>query len=114
GERERPFACTRCGKRFAKSTSLVRHNLTHTGERPHQCSQCGKTFLTSGELLLHKRIHTHTTLSLLLLREEVQVLLRPQHSFSTSTRLKRHMRTHMEKGIVVESLKTAFNQLNSF
>uniref|UniRef100_A0A3Q3W8W6 C2H2-type domain-containing protein n=1 Tax=Mola mola TaxID=94237 RepID=A0A3Q3W8W6_MOLML len=73
--------------RFSKSTSLVRHNLTHTGQWPHQCSQCGKTFLTSGELL-HKRIHT---------AERPYPCSYCERRFRCSSDLNMHIRTHTGK-----------------
>ncbi|NXG06467.1 ZN551 protein, partial [Sakesphorus luctuosus] len=32
--REKHYKCLECGKSFSKSTSLIQHQMIHTGERP--------------------------------------------------------------------------------
>lgn len=41
---EKPVACTQCGKRFAQTSDLRRHNRVHTGERPYVCEVCNQNF----------------------------------------------------------------------
>uniref|UniRef100_A0A8U8BNS0 Uncharacterized protein n=1 Tax=Geospiza parvula TaxID=87175 RepID=A0A8U8BNS0_GEOPR len=53
---ERPYECSKCGKRFQTSSHLLQHYQSHTEERPFQCPE--KRFHTSSHLLRHYRIHT--------------------------------------------------------
>ncbi|VDP86884.1 unnamed protein product [Echinostoma caproni] len=55
---EKPFNCQYCGRAFADSSSLSAHRRIHTGERPYSCPECGKRFSVSSSLVKHRRIHT--------------------------------------------------------
>uniref|UniRef100_A0A674J3T0 C2H2-type domain-containing protein n=1 Tax=Terrapene triunguis TaxID=2587831 RepID=A0A674J3T0_9SAUR len=52
---ERPFPCPVCGKAFALSATLLRHQLVHTGERPYRCGECGRSYTQSSYLRQHQR-----------------------------------------------------------
>ncbi|XP_039608376.1 zinc finger protein 473-like [Polypterus senegalus] len=54
---ERPHRCTRCFKRFSQISHLQKHTRIHTGERPHGCTRCGKRFSQLGHLQRHSKIH---------------------------------------------------------
>ncbi|XP_060543378.1 zinc finger protein 436-like [Pantherophis guttatus] len=38
-----------CGKMFAQSGSLIRHNRIHIREKPHKCMECGEGFARKGD-----------------------------------------------------------------
>lgn len=55
---ERPFLCRLCGKRYARSSTLNTHIMTHRNERPFACSYCGKRFTQKSDMKKHTYIHT--------------------------------------------------------
>ena len=60
--RRQPCYCplTDCGKRLARTDSLVRHMRIHSGERPWACPHagCDRRFVDKGSLNVHLRRHT--------------------------------------------------------
>ncbi|XP_015597658.1 zinc finger protein 595 [Cephus cinctus] len=57
-DKEKPYQCQHCGRRFTRPHEKVKHERIHTGEKPHACEVCGKTFRVSYCLTLHMRTHT--------------------------------------------------------
>ncbi|KAM4606889.1 uncharacterized protein O3C94_023102 [Discoglossus pictus] len=55
---ERPFSCPQCPKHFRCRSELLRHEPVHTGEKPYACKDCDKNFVSSSSLIRHQRIHT--------------------------------------------------------
>uniref|UniRef100_G1QAN2 Zinc finger protein 48 n=1 Tax=Myotis lucifugus TaxID=59463 RepID=G1QAN2_MYOLU len=52
-----PHVCGFCGKEFPRSSDLVKHRRTHTGEKPYKCAECGKGFADSSARIKHQRGH---------------------------------------------------------
>nr|XP_054767465.1 replication initiator 1-like [Lytechinus pictus] len=84
----RPFQCPSCPKSFAQRTSLRTHLRTHTGDRPYSCQDCQQRFGDLSTLTKHRRTHTGE---------------RPyrchhegcERAFAQSGNLKRHYKTHL-------------------
>ncbi|KAM7413806.1 hypothetical protein PAMA_018886 [Pampus argenteus] len=55
---EKAFSCSVCKKWFRYKGDADRHMRTHTGEKPFSCSVCGKRFSQSAGLASHRRTHT--------------------------------------------------------
>ncbi|NXA81472.1 ZN572 protein, partial [Thryothorus ludovicianus] len=49
--------CEQCRKRFLLSSTLRKHQRTHTEEKPFRCPDCGQSFRQNFTLVTHRRIH---------------------------------------------------------
>ncbi|NWZ88143.1 ZSCA2 protein, partial [Poecile atricapillus] len=50
--------CGKCGKSFSWSSSLIQHQVIHTGKQAYECLECGKSFGWSSALRNHQLIHS--------------------------------------------------------
>nr|XP_023022406.1 uncharacterized protein LOC111510704 [Leptinotarsa decemlineata] len=57
---EKPYKCTRCGKRFGCEKTYEVHLAKHAGNKPHKCdvSPCQKAFNHKTDLRRHMCLHT--------------------------------------------------------
>nr|AHN64748.1 Kruppel-like protein [Strongylocentrotus intermedius] len=114
-ERQLPFSCKFCPKRFSQASNCSSHQRTHTGARPFQCPSCPKAFAQRTSLRTHLRTHTGDRpyccqdcqqrfgdLSTLTKHRRTHTGERPyrcqhegcQRAFAQSGNLKRHYKTH--------------------
>ena len=56
-ERERPYACDKCPKKFLASADLKTHERIHLDVKPYTCTECAKGFSWNYELTRHMRHH---------------------------------------------------------
>lgn len=54
---ERPFKCTKCGKKYASQDAMDVHFKRHLGEKPNKCDSCPKTFNHKTDLRRHMYKH---------------------------------------------------------
>lgn len=55
---DKPFKCTRCGKRFSCEITYQEHLTKHAGDKPHKCELCPKQFNHKTDLRRHMCLHT--------------------------------------------------------
>lgn len=55
---DKPFKCSRCGKRFSCENQYMEHQGKHAGEKPHKCDLCPKQFNHKTDLRRHMCLHT--------------------------------------------------------
>lgn len=58
GKSRKSHLCRDCGKLFARSDMLTRHQLCHSGVKPYECSKCKQVFSRKDHLSTHERTHT--------------------------------------------------------
>ena len=52
---ERPFECSQCGKKFARTSDLKQHELCHEKLPQFKCSLCEKCFKSRKGWVKHKQ-----------------------------------------------------------
>lgn len=55
---EKPYKCSRCGKRFSCEETYREHLSKHAGDKPHKCDLCPKQFNHKTDLRRHMCLHT--------------------------------------------------------
>lgn len=55
---DKPYKCDLCPKQFNHKTDLRRHMCLHTGQKPYTCETCGKGFIRKDHMLKHCETHT--------------------------------------------------------
>lgn len=55
---DKPFKCSRCGKRFSNEETHEEHASKHAGDKPHKCDRCPKQFNHKTDLRRHMCLHT--------------------------------------------------------
>lgn len=55
---DKPFKCSRCGKRFSCEITYQEHLSKHAGDKPHKCDLCPKQFNHKTDLRRHMCLHT--------------------------------------------------------
>ncbi|XP_018332809.1 putative uncharacterized protein DDB_G0291608 [Agrilus planipennis] len=55
---DKPFKCTRCGKRFSCEKQYQNHSTKHAGDKPYKCDLCPKQFNHKTDLRRHMCLHT--------------------------------------------------------
>ena len=60
-EKERPYACSYCPRRFTQKQAQRVHEMQHTGDKPHECQLCHKRFAQKVRCkgCLHVYIHVN-------------------------------------------------------
>jgi KRAB domain-containing zinc finger protein len=91
---ERPFVCTVCNKSFTQYGNLKTHYGVHTGERPHACPVCDRKFRKLGNLKKHHQIHTGN---------KPYACSECDEKFTLLSRLKKHL--HVHTGEPVEEME---------
>ncbi|KAI8845117.1 hypothetical protein BJ741DRAFT_587040 [Chytriomyces cf. hyalinus JEL632] len=81
------FACSKCGKQFAKARYLTQHRLVHSTDKPHVCDICSAGFKRGCELQLHSMVHTNAK------PHQCKIC---QATFKSSQNLKQHGQTHSD------------------
>lgn len=54
---DKPFKCGECPKQFNHKTDLRRHMCLHSGSKPYACHLCGKGFVRKDHMLKHCDTH---------------------------------------------------------
>lgn len=104
-KRAKKFPCEvpECGKAFDRPARLQIHMRSHTNERPYTCSEdgCDKTFLRAEHMKRHiqdkHRDERNYTCDYILRTNEEGTQITCGKSYTTATKLKRHVAAHEAK-----------------